>query len=375
MDQGERGFTLVELLVTITVLAVGIVGVMQVLLGTMQVSSSTDARARATAIATGEVEALRGLPYESLGLAATAPGYRATFDGATTVTLGEAQAGTTPLGADVTHSGETFSVRRDVVWTDATIQGAAPHDDVIKRVVVTVSWQERSGTRTVRQESTVYPGGLGPYVPTTTTTTLVTGPPEPTCTSAVPGAADPTTQVELGWTTTGTPDLWEIARSADGGTTWVTETDTLPGSRTDHVSVGLTPGSSYRFRLRSIVGTETSAWATCPDVATVAAGVDCQLVRARLTPQVVKRSPTGGLQRDVEVTVVTSGVCPPATIYRVRYEPIAGDLVDIAMTPGSGEHTLEIDEGGTTVWSLGIHVLEITKAGDVVGSVTLRVNR
>lgn len=375
VTDGADGFTLVELLVTISLLAIGIVGVMQVLLGAMQVSASTDARARATAIATADVDALRGVPYRALGLAPSAPGFRATFEGAATVVLSEVQAATTPLGDAVEHAGETFAVRRDVVWSDATIQGADPYDDVLKRVVVTVTWQERSGTRTVRHETTVYPGGLGPHVGSSTTTVPPSGPSAPTCQSAVPGAADPTTQIELQWSPNGVPEAWEIERSVDGGGTWVIETDTLPGAQTSYVSVGLTPGSSYRFRLRAIVGADRSAWASCPAAQTAFAGTQCQLVRAMLVPGAAKRAPTGGLQRDVVVTVVTSGDCPATNVYRARYETSPGVEVDAPMVPGAGEHTLHIAGGGDTVWSLGVHVIDITRNGDVVASVTLRVNR
>jgi type IV pilus assembly protein PilV len=59
----HEGFTIVELVVALTVIAVGVFGAMQVFLGSLKTTPFAESRTRATALAGREVERMRAAPY------------------------------------------------------------------------------------------------------------------------------------------------------------------------------------------------------------------------------------------------------------------------------------------------------------------------
>ena len=63
---GDAGFTLLELVAALTILAVGIVGVIGVTNSSMNVAITTSARSKATALATKKIEDFRATPYDIL---------------------------------------------------------------------------------------------------------------------------------------------------------------------------------------------------------------------------------------------------------------------------------------------------------------------
>src|SRR4051812_23575638 len=186
---GEGGFTLLEMVAALTVLSIGVLATTQVFLGSLKTAGLGEARTQATAIATREVEALRAVPYATLGFAAGTTS--AQFEGADTVfvTGGTAVATSGPEVVD----GQPFGIARYIVWA---ANGSTPH--AYKRVVSVVSWSDEAGTHTVRQDDAVYPGGLGPVASTTTapTTTTPGSPGAPSGLIAVGNAQQPTQQID-----------------------------------------------------------------------------------------------------------------------------------------------------------------------------------
>lgn len=62
----DDGFTLVELMVSLTVLAVGVISVVGVMHSSFRVAGAARSRARAVAVATREIGGLRAVPWASL---------------------------------------------------------------------------------------------------------------------------------------------------------------------------------------------------------------------------------------------------------------------------------------------------------------------
>lgn len=375
----EGGFTLVELVVALTVMAVGIFGLMRVYGGTLGASSAADVRTSATAIATAELEALRSIPFDDLGFEATAPGYAATWNdgGATfdTVTVAAGRAQTAPTGAGQVRKGETFDVVRRIVWL-ASSDGTAR---ALKRVVVEVTWADRLGSHTVRQDSAVYPGGRGPDGTTTTTAASAGTLAAPTCTSVTQNATTPTTALDLTWTATGPSDpaSWEIRRraSSESAAQAVTVTSSLPGATRTFTASGLSAGSSYVFELRGLTGTGSgdSAWGACPAAATQGAAPACSFLSASAVStngNIAVRKKSGGLQDGVSVSVNTSGSC--GTL-RLRFTPSGPSPVVLGLTPTANTYAGSFSKNAYT-WSIGNQQLEVLNASSsVVALVSLRV--
>lgn len=380
--ESQDGFTLVEVVVTLSVIAFGLFGLMSVFLGSLRAGQSSDARTSANSIATGELEGMRAVPFDDLGFEATAAGYSSTWldRGVTheTVTVGAGRAQVTPDGTDQTRKGEVFTVRRQIVWVAATNSGDATRND-FKRVVVTVTWADVAGTHVVRQDSAVYPGGR-PSGSTTTTTSAPLSLVQPSCTSVTQNPSNPQTALDLTWTRNGAtdPTTWEIRRRNpnDGVSVAVIVTSSLPGGQRSFTDTTLGSGNSYDYEIRGLTGTGSgdSSWATCPRASTQAAAT-CQVVSSSVTASsgniaLRKNGGSGKLQHDVIITVNTTGPC---TTLRVRFTPDESTPSPVTLTNTSGTHrtTLGSDTYG---WSKSNKTIDVlNSSGVVIAQISLRV--
>lgn len=180
---GERGFTLVELLVAIFILLVGLLGVVAMIDRANAETSRTKSREGATSLGRTVVEISRGIPYDEL-------------DGVNVITtinakpgLDDADAGTAGHQIDSRNFRYTVAVTtcslddpRDGLGeheapvtyctdTDTLPAGDPVHDrnpDDYKRVIVATTWRpgHATSTRTARQTGLIPNpvGGLGPSV-------------------------------------------------------------------------------------------------------------------------------------------------------------------------------------------------------------------
>ena len=64
---GEEGFTIVEMMVALSLLAVAMVALSGVFFGGLKAASATSNRTAAVALATRETEAIRAVPYDEIG--------------------------------------------------------------------------------------------------------------------------------------------------------------------------------------------------------------------------------------------------------------------------------------------------------------------
>lgn len=394
--RGEAGFTLVELMASLTVLAIGIVSTTSVILSSLNVGSQGNVRARAVALATREADSLRAVPYDRLGFATTQSGFVTAFEGATTVQTPSPIV--VPEGPNQTSGGTSFGVRRHIVWADAASATSAgvTYAEAYKRIAVLVTWSDRSGTHEARQDAIVYPGGRGAYTGprgsvTTTTVPAAGSPAAPLVGSVIatlpgtPATPDPraASTVMLNWTPAApsTPAVatWVVQYSTNGftGPNVFQVTDSQPASTPNFEVTGLSASTTYRFRVagRSSTGA-LSTWTSSNDVTTAAAApATCQLGTATITPGAIKRKNGSStvLRENAAVSVNTnaSGSC---SALRLVYSPtILTPTTVYLVQASSGLWTGTVD-GLLTNWDTGTHQITIRdNTAPVLGTLTLTV--
>src|SRR5215210_3367648 len=178
--EGERGFTLVEVLVAIMILLVGVLGVVSMVEGANAVTSKTKAREGGTNVARSIIEVSRSIRYRDLtanelldalasrpGLSDVKPGVAGytirsrNVDYETTLTVCSLDDPRDGLGS---HTGPV------AYCADTDVPAAGVNDDRnpddYKRVRVTLTWSTRQVTHSITQTSAIINpvGGLGPSV-------------------------------------------------------------------------------------------------------------------------------------------------------------------------------------------------------------------
>ena len=150
-ERDEEGFTLIEMMVSLTMFAILSTALAGVFYASLRTDSSTTQRSKATALATKETEALKAIPYDTVGFYGDQAGYSTSFESRSTVTLASATpSGTTPLTtpAGSTAVGPTtFTISRNVVWADTA--GASSTDPLLMNVNFGADQSVSSGTFTI----------------------------------------------------------------------------------------------------------------------------------------------------------------------------------------------------------------------------------
>lgn len=140
----KKGFTLAEVLVAISLLSIFVAALTGLLFVSAQTMMLNRARVIATNLANQEIEKIRSLRFEDVGI-----------QGELGDDPGETPYGTiTPAEANRTEEvGRLgFNVRIGIVWVDDSSDGLAPDDAIpldYRRVTVTVSWLGSVGARPV----------------------------------------------------------------------------------------------------------------------------------------------------------------------------------------------------------------------------------
>lgn len=364
VGDGEAGFTLVEVVVSLTVLAVGILSTVQVFMSSLGVVGQVSTRARAVAMATEELESMHAVPYDILGFATTQLNFVATFEDRSTVEV--------PNPLIEPRSTRAFgaiqaTVDRHVTWDDASSpDGTVSYAGAYKRGTVVVSWTDGRSARSVRVDGLMYPGGRGAYVGTTTTTapsssTLPPAAPFDLAATLRAGAEHST--VDLSWSA-GPSDppvaSWVVQYSSDGFATANELTSTQPATITTFSVDGLSPSTAYTFRVAGVSAAGVrSAWsnvagATTADTSTAA----CQVGTATITPNAVSRRDNGTtvLASDAGVTVNTSGPC---TGLRLSYRPTAANPTSVVLAKQDTSVWSGTVDGRNTSWDTGTHQISV----------------
>jgi prepilin-type N-terminal cleavage/methylation domain-containing protein len=162
--QEERGFTLIEVLVTITVLMVGLAGVTTMLTHASAITKQTKGREAGTSLARELVENARAVPYAKLTPTSivdelqSQPGLGdSEAAGAWTI---ERRGTTYTVDAEVCAVDDTqdrIGTHTSELWCSNPTPSTPPDDnpDDYKRVSVTVSWEDNGRARQVKQQGVV----------------------------------------------------------------------------------------------------------------------------------------------------------------------------------------------------------------------------
>lgn len=326
---------MVELVVAMTVLAIGIIGVIGVLDSSFGVVVRNDNRSRAVSLATREVEGLRATPYSSL------PVPPSNETETTTETMG----------------GRTYTIEKAVTWVT---RGAATQ--AYKEATVVVSWNEGTGALSeVHQSTYLYPGGLG--VPSTTVPVGNCGTPAAptTVVAAVPLELAGTTGVDLAWVpaliSTPTVRSWVVEYSPDNFTHVQRATSALPVSSASLRLTGLSGGTTYQFRVASMAACGAlSVWsptATATTGTSVTAG--CTYGTMSIAPNEVGLQAGGRrLTTAPTVSVNTHGSCAGLRIV-YRRSSLAVDQTVLMVTASPGVWVAEIPNPTGGTWDAGMH--------------------
>jgi prepilin-type N-terminal cleavage/methylation domain-containing protein len=331
---GEDGFTLAELLTAVVVIGVGIFGTMQLFLGSLHATSATTARSRAVELASRELDRMRGRPADAAVVAA---------------------------GPDETIAGLVFHVAREAEWV-----GVGDDAQAERRLTVTVTWRDDTGDHLVRQDGLVGRGAG----PATTTTAPPVAPAAPTGLAATTDPADPTSRVLVLWTG-GTAATWEVQHALDPSfTAAVVDTTSLPEAARQLGKGGLSPGTTYWFRVRARGGNDPSAWSawSTPGSVTTTGALSGT---CRVGALAVGGSPAtvdladGRLGEPVTVEVSAQGTCAGLSVV---VAPDGVNFVPRAMQPASGgvwRAQLEPDLLPVR-WATGAHEVDVLDGATVV---------
>ncbi|HEX7168233.1 MAG TPA: fibronectin type III domain-containing protein [Acidimicrobiales bacterium] len=350
----DSGFSLVELVVAVTVLAVGIVSVVGVTNGSFRVAGGASGRSKAIALATQKVEELRAIPYKQL------------------------PTGGTVTTEDLKVGNITYRVERTVLdVADGTITKA------YKSGIVAVSWRDTAGFHEVNQSTFVYPGGIGPATNTGTsgtssgpnctppapTSVVATASADPSQSSSVidvtwlhSSATCPATNFVIQYTTNSFATVSEVTRAATALTYRIT---------------GLSASTTYTFRLaaRSANG-QQSGWNSGAQATTTAAtSTTCKLGTLSITPSGVQKrnaSSGSGLESNPLVQLATQGTCAG---FKATYSPTAATNRTTTLTAGSNGTYSGSLTGTSIPWDVGKKYIDIytTDTNVKVASVLLSV--
>jgi PKD repeat protein len=153
------------MLVMLSIVSSSFVALTMALSGAMSAHASARWRSAFNGIANAEIETMRALPYDDLGVLQTDPDFAAAYPSgrfeegdAAVVTSSSAPRVVTVVTSAAGGLPTPYTIRRWVTWSPtAGVQG-------FKRIIVRVEWPERRSTATVRLQSSRYPGGQGTAV-------------------------------------------------------------------------------------------------------------------------------------------------------------------------------------------------------------------
>lgn len=356
--RGEAGFTLIELMAALTLLAIGIVGVIGVMNSSFQVVGTASARSKATAVATRWIEFLRSKPYNEV--------------------LAEARLtnGTVTEKIDVV-GGLRFRVRYSVDEESETTAptSGAPTTDAYVKAVVWVNWTDTAGPHDVYQTTLIYPGGRGLHTiaPILQSGSGNTRPLKPSSLTAAPVTAS--SSVDLTWVPPSVtvdvppPASWVVQYSRSSSFL-PGEVQEIPGPVPSSVTTmrisDLAEGTTYHFRVfsRAANGLLSLEAASVLNVVTNTSGVaSCAVGTTSATPSALKKR--GGAESTklvanpiVEVQLVAA--CSTST-FEIVYSPQAGltrtvPLVAVADRPGTLTATVN---GNEPVWTVGDRPIDV----------------
>jgi hypothetical protein len=275
------------------------------------------------------------------------------------------------------QGGVTYSVERYIVWIDAQ-DASSTYVQAYKRLTVIVTWSDQAGPHEVRQDSILYPGGLGKFngamggTTSTTTTTVVLNPSAPVL-NAVTGLADPAgqTQIPLTWSqpaggavVTSYSIVYSTSSSFPSGN--ISLVTGLAPSITNYTVTSLTADTTYYFQIIAYAGTNTAtsnsqSFATLPvTVATCQLGALSVTGATTLSTTGTILQTNGKVGENLALSMTTTGTCPHSySVKAVDPTNSADPGSPYALTGSAGTFTATVPSNGSKSWAVGVHTFTV----------------
>ncbi len=400
-DRDEGGFTIIELVVAMAILALVMAPMARVFWSAMRTAGVASHRTDGSSIASREIEGMRAVPYGQVGFYADQTGATSTFEGYTTVSLGSTSpaSGSVPQiqpqtpdpsaassfvpdpdpanAGPIVQGNVSYAVQRYVVWVDAQ-DASSTYIKAYKRLTVTVSWSDLAGAHNVRQDSLLYPGGQGTFqgpmggTASTTTTTTVLNPSAPVL-NAVTGLADPAgeTQIPLTWSQPGggaTVTSYTIKYSTSSAFPVgnFSVVNGLAPSITNYTVPSLSANTTYYFEVIAYAGANAAvsniqSFATLPvAVATCTLGQLNVTGATTLSTTGTILQTNGKVSEDLTLSWTTTGSCPHS--YSVKaVNPTGGTdpSSPYTLVASAGSYSQTVYSSGSKSWAIGLHTFTV----------------
>lgn len=332
---GDEGFSLIELMMALTILMVGIVAILGTLVVATKASGLQRHRLNAVQVANQALESLRSQEYAAIAIRPDDPNWgerpvptssTATTD---TVTPVSDTALSVPVDpGDINRNGVIFRIRQNVTWVPYTEtqarQGVSfTYDHAYKHLVVAVIWTDQVGTRQFQVESDIYPGGQGAQNPGSTSTFP---PLEPSDVWFQLLSTD-TTQGLLTWSDNSDNETsFDLAFSVApysacnliDDSFWILTSPPRPQDATSYLANSLASNTQYCWRIRATNSAGSSAWTYSNPVTTPGAPAVCELMGATVIspgdqpsapPNKIKINSPGWNVDSILFAISTSGNC------------------------------------------------------------------
>jgi len=262
-----------------------------------------------------------------------------------------------------------------VEW--ASVTGVGPsstttvYTNAYKRTSVIVGWADQSGSHTLREDSILYPGGIGKF---TTSTTAPPGGPAPAVPVITGATVAGPSEVDLTWSQPGggTVTSYDIEYSIDPTfvSTFAAVSDVPSAARSQQVT-GLSSSAYYYFRLVALGtgGTSAASGTVGPEPTPPASGpcninslVVTGVTSGRSTGTILQAS--GAMSETLYLTVNTSGDCGSHT-FSVQGKDQFGRSDPGSPWPVSGgpAYSGTVNSLNQAGWSTGTHTFTVFDLG------------
>ncbi len=164
----EAGFSIVELLASLTILAIGVVSLLGTLVVAAKAAGTQRGRTNAVFAANQAIENVRSRAYDDIAIwdddpdMAISPTTSSPNSGPVRT---EFQDHSIPIRPEpMVFAGVTYEILQNVLWVpvEETINGQLRYyERAYKLLVVRVNWRDQVGPHSIQVESAIYPGGLG----------------------------------------------------------------------------------------------------------------------------------------------------------------------------------------------------------------------
>jgi hypothetical protein len=168
-SRGDEGFSVVELLASLTILSIGIVSLMGTLIVAARAAGTQRGRLNANFAANMAFEDIRSRPYAEIRLCTCDPNFalrpqtETTTD--TVVTTDSTQPYVPVVREPIVLQNVRYEIVQNIAWVGFVEselgQEVSFYPKAYKLVVIRVTWRDHVGRHTIQMEGYVYPGGQG----------------------------------------------------------------------------------------------------------------------------------------------------------------------------------------------------------------------